>query len=458
MQGGDRRERLKQWLASGEARLSALSFPQRELWEASPVPVDSVANHICAVIHLGGEIPQPECLAAVQKVIDRQEVLRTSFLPGKEQPVQMIRREGQPAMYFRELTSAEADDESLKEFAEQSFATKFDLLQGPLYRIDTFRRSAKELVMAFSIHHAIADGWSLGVFIQELAAAYMLGKLAVPASEYPAPPATYAAWAAEERAAWTPELVEKRSEFWREQMRGASRLWAERPAGEGALAPRIRRVESLSSDLTRAAKELARKTGATLFNVLLAAFRIALCRHTGIGDITVGTPVASRQKKNYHETMGYFAGIVPLRGLVDPDRTFLDSVATTNSATIECFAHAMPFAELARSLSEDAHSDRNPIFDVRFALQNHPMPDISVRGLSLKLRMRSTGTARFDLACELTEMGDALEVVWLHRPDKFNNEEMAELHRLFRVTLASVCRSPGDRVAAHLRTDVTIDE
>jgi non-ribosomal peptide synthetase component F len=108
----------------------------------------------------------------------------------------------------------------------------------------------------------------------------------------------------------------------------------------------------------------------------------------------------------------------------------------------------MPFAELVRAIGERPSPKHNPIFEVRFALQNHPVPDVEIRGLSLKLRMRSTGTPRFDLGCEITELGDALEVVWLFRENLFSQPEIEELGRLFRTVVEGICRVPERRTAA----------
>ncbi len=108
----------------------------------------------------------------------------------------------------------------------------------------------------------------------------------------------------------------------------------------------------------------------------------------------------------------------------------------------------MPFAELVRALDYRPSPGQNPIFQVRFALQNHPVPDVEIRGLSLKLRMRSTGTPRFDLGCEITERGETLEVVWLFRENLFSQPEMEELGRLFQTVVENVCRVPERRTAA----------
>src|SRR6202022_2078900 len=171
----DSRARLKQWLESGEVRLQPLTFPQRELWEASPVPVADASNNICATIQCGGCLTRQGSEGALQKVVDRQEVLRLSFLPGKGQPMQMIRNAGKPMLEFHELPASQRQPEAVEELAKEVFSKPFDLVRGPLYRAEVFRRAADDHVLVFAIHHAIADGWTLGVFFQDLCAAYMDG-------------------------------------------------------------------------------------------------------------------------------------------------------------------------------------------------------------------------------------------------------------------------------------------
>ena len=140
--------------------------------------------------------------------------------------------------------------------------------------------------------------------------------------------------------------------------------------------------------------------------------------------------------------MGYCAGMVPLRAVVDQNRPFVESVRAVHQTTVECFANAMPFVELTRALADRPSPGHHPVFQVRFALQNHPIPDVTLPALSAKLRMRSTGTARFDLGCEITEQTDALEVVWLYRPNMFSQIAMEEIEGIFEDVLLSACRSP----------------
>ncbi|MDQ3624659.1 MAG: condensation domain-containing protein [Verrucomicrobiota bacterium] len=443
---GDKRARLKQWLDSGEARLHPLTFPQRELWEASPAPVADTSNHICCLISVKGLITLPDCEAALRRVVERQEVLRLSFLPGKDRPLQLVRRgAGEPNLAFRELTAAQAAPEAIEELAQEIFREPFDLVQAPLYRASILRRALDDHVLVFTIHHAIADGWTLGVFVQDLFGAYLQGLMGVH-EPLPPVPLSYTAWGAAERSAWPVAELQKRADFWRAALAGTRRIWSAREEGK----PRelLRWVPVLPADLSAAAGELARRSGTTLFSTLHAAFRIALARWTGADDILVGTPVANRHRPAVRETMGYCSGIVPLRGQVDWERPFLESLQALHHTTVDAFANAMPFAELVQALADRPAPGYNPVSDVRFALHNHPVPDVALPTLSAKLRMRSSGTARFDLACEITEQNDVLLVAWLFRPDRFSQAEIEDLHGLFQAGLTNACRSPESRIAA----------
>ena len=299
----NQRVRLKQWLESGEAQLHPLAFPQRELWETSPVPVEDDANHICCIIEVQGLLTEADCRAAIQRVVDRQEVLRLSILPGKERPLQMIRKNFGINFDFREVATAEARPGAIEESAAEIFREPFDLVQGPLYRVVNLCRAPNEHVLVFAIHHAIADGWSLGVLVEDLFAAY-IGEMVGSSRALPPVRQTYTAWDTIERASWRPPELEQRVDFWKTSLADTRRVWSV-PITPG---PPERWLSQISANLTNETRELARRTGVTLFNALLGAFQIAFCEWSGYQDLTVGTPVANRSKQNSRETMGYYAG------------------------------------------------------------------------------------------------------------------------------------------------------
>src|SRR5688572_23736966 len=218
----DQRTRLKQWLDSGEAQLHPLTLPQRELWEVAPVPVEDSANHICCLIEVKGLLTEQQCRAALRAVVDREEVLRLSILPGRERPLQMIRKSS--GLNFGVRDVPDASPEAIEELALEIFRKPFDLVQGPLYRVVDLRRTPNDHLLVFAIHHAVADGWSLGIFVEGLFAAYLQ---AITGASEPLPPVpqTYAAWGAAERAFWKPEVLEERIEFWKTRLAASSRMW-----------------------------------------------------------------------------------------------------------------------------------------------------------------------------------------------------------------------------------------
>ena len=442
----DQRFRLKQWLESGEAQLHPLTFPQRELWETSPVPVEDDANHICCLIEVRGGLTERDCRAAIQRAVDRQEVLRLSILPGKERPLQMVRKNLGISFEFREVAPADARSEGIEGLAAEIFRKPFDLVQGPLYRVADLSRGAIDHVLAFAIHHAIADGWSLGVLVQDLFAAY-LEVLTGSQAALPAVPQSYSAWGATERALWQPALLAERLEFWKAALAGPPRMWSTQISS----GPPNRWLAQIPAALTNETRELARRSGITFFSGLLGAFQIAFCEWSGFDDLVVGTPVANRSKQNSRETMGYYAGIVPLRGQIDRTRIAADHLKAGHRLTIDAFANAIPFVELARALGKKATAGYNPLFEVRFALQNHPVPEVKLPNLSARLSMRSTGTARVHLGCEITEESEGLEVAWLFRENLFSQRDIEGLDGIFRKVLTGICRSPESRISELLQ-------
>ena len=434
----DKRERIKAWLESGKARLHPLTFPQRELWEAAAMPPEDVSNHICAIITVRGPAASELLQPAMEQVAARQEVLRLSILPGKDRPLQLVRDHTAPVVRFHEADASLQRPEAVAERAREFCREPFDLARRPLYRLDVVRRAADDHVLVFTIHHAIADGWSMGIFMQDLWGAYarvLTGPTAPPAPV----PLSYSGWGAIERAFWQSGELERRTAFWKPRLAVAVRLWGPATSTTGE---RVRWASRVPEALTRAVRDLARSTGSTLFSTLLAVFQTAMSRWTGIDDILVGTPVAQRTRQDVRETMGCFSGIVPLRGRVEPGRKFSAHLRDVHRATVDCFANVMPFVELAHALGERPSSGQQPVFEVRFALQNHPLPDLILPGLTVGIKLQSTGTARFDLGCEITEEGEALEIIWLFRPDRFDAAGVGELDRLFQAVLARACSSP----------------
>jgi hypothetical protein len=445
----DPRLRLKEWIASGEARLLPLSFPQRELWENSPVPPGAPANQICASIEIRAPFSPALCEAALRAVVGRQEVLRTSFLSGAGRAAQVVRAKVEPVLRFRDIAPGEVPAEAMAAI----FSEALDIVRGPAYRVELLRVAKDHHLLALVFHHAVGDGWTLGVFVEDFTAGYILalresGRAFAPVrgvrDGLPAVALTYSAWAEAERVRWQPAEINRHAAYWRQRLEGSRPMFH----GVGPITPLpslCRRTSLLTPEITEATRNLARRACVTFFSALLTAFQIALFRWQGARDVVLGIPHANRTKAMAGDTMGYFAGVVPLRVRLSPDRPFSATLAANHAEAVEDFAHAMPFAELAAALGGGAAQGRHAIYDVRFALQNHPVPNIELPGVSTRLRTHSTGTSRFDIACELTEAGQLIEIVWLYRPSIVSDEGIRDLERLMCAVLADAHRDPDFR-------------
>lgn len=443
---GDTRSKLQELIASGQVRLQPLAFTQRELWETSPVSPEDPSNHIRSFIDLRGPLTRDLCLHALQMVADRQEVMRTSILPGRDRPVQMIRARLPVVLDYRELDDPGASVEDIIASMEEGFARPFDMVRGPLYRLQLVRRSPERHALGFTIHHAIADGWTVTSFVEDLYTACVvlwrksgndLSRLKDLRESLPPLPCSFSEWAAGERARWQPSEVERHSDYWVRRLAGSKPLFQGGPVGAEVVG---KWTTDLPAELAGAVRATARRLGVTLFEVLLPAFRLALFRWKGADDVVVGTPVAGRPKSSLKQTMGSFSGIVPLRAKVVEGEAFAETVRRVREEAVEDLSRAMPLVELAAALEKDVPRARHAVFDVRFAVQNHPFPEIEIGGVSPGLRNLSSGTSRFDIACELTEDGDSMELIWMHRPSVAVRSEIEELDRVFRLVLQENCR------------------
>lgn len=443
----DARAKLKEWIATGKARLEPLSFPQRELWEASAIPPGDPSNNICSFLDIRGPLTREMCTEALGHVIARQEVLRTSFVPGKERALQVVRASAEPVLSFRELAPSAATEDRILDEMQDCFARPIDLLRGPLYRIEMLKRGPDHHALALAIHHSIADGWTVSSFVHDFTTGCLIAwqkagndisRIKALRLDFEPLETTYAQWSAAERAAWTPSELRRSADYWRHRLEGSVPLFSDRMPLQSQ--PLERWTTDIPGALADPMRELAKKNGTTLFVVLLAAFRAALWRWKGRDDVVVGTPVAGRAKSSVRDTMGYFSGTVPLRGRIDPQRPFGEAVSALHRESVDDFAHAMPFAELAAAVASGGARGVHPVFDVRFAVQNHPFPGIDIPGISSRLQLVSSGTARFDIACEITEDGRRLELIWLHRTDAVDRPGVSEFDRIFRGVIGEVGR------------------
>ncbi|MDQ3258529.1 MAG: condensation domain-containing protein, partial [Acidobacteriota bacterium] len=319
------------------------SFAQQRLWFLDQLePGSSLYNHLSA-IRLKGALSVEVLQRALNEIVARHETLRTTFATVDEEPVQIITLALSVPLSVFDLcglqeTEREAEAQRL---VREEAQRPFDLAQGSLLRTSLLRLGSEEHILLLAMHHIISDGWSTGVFFQEIAALYVAFSTGKP-SPLPELPIQYADYAVWQREWLQGEVLEKHLSYWREHLVGAPAVLElpvdrPRPAAQGFRG--ACQSIALSQSLTQALKSLSLREGVTLFMTLLAAFQTLLLRYTGQKDIVVGTDVAGRTQAETEKLIGLFANHLVLRTDLGGDPSFRELLRRVRDVALDANAH-----------------------------------------------------------------------------------------------------------------------
>jgi aspartate racemase len=352
-----------------------LSFVQQRLWFLDQLDPETSTYTIAVRQRLRGAIDEAALTRALTELVRRHESLRTTFVTRNGEPRQQVMPAGPVAPKTIDLEHvAAADREAAVEAHVQTEVQRpFDLARGPLFRPILLRLAPEEHELIISIHHIVADGWSLGLITREIEVlyqAYVTGG----SSPLPEVPLQYADFAIWQRQWLADDVLEAQSAYWRAQL-AALPAPLELPTD----LPRPRQSSSagaaldfeLPTALAESLRELSRSAGATLFMTLLAGFKALLARYTGEEDVVIGTPVASRNHLELESIVGFFANTLVLRTDLSGDPTFRQLLGRVREMSLGAYAHQdMPFEKLVEELRPDRRLGRNPLFQISFASQN----------------------------------------------------------------------------------------
>ncbi|HKI01749.1 MAG TPA: amino acid adenylation domain-containing protein [Thermoanaerobaculia bacterium] len=386
-----------------------LSFAQQRLWFLDRYEPGSAAYNIAAGVRLSGELRPDVLERAAAEVVRRHEALRTTFTAVGGLPVQVIAAGpglALPLADLRALPPARRQAEA-RRLAAAEARRPFDLAAGPLFRAALLRLDEREHAALVTFHHIVFDGWSLGIFLGELAALYA-AFAAGAASPLPELPVQYADFAHWQRQWLGGEVLEAELAYWRRQL-AALPPGLELPADRPRPALQSFRGTSLPialpPELSAALGRLGRQAGVTPFMTLLAAFQILLGRLARTADVAVGTPIAGRNRRETERLIGFFVNTLVLRTDLGGDPPVRELLARVRRTSLDAYAHQdVPFERLVEELQPERDLSRNPLFQVLFALQNAPDAAFDLPGLSLRPLAEAAGeTAKLDLSLSLYE-------------------------------------------------------
>jgi len=321
-----------------EAFVFPMSFAQQRLWFLDQLERDSAFYNIPAAVRITGPLEVSVLERSLNEIVRRHEALRTTFATVQGEPVQLIAPHAEVRLPVRDLTALgeQAREQEVQRLVREEARCPFDLSRGPLLRVSVLKLAEHCHVLLLNMHHIISDGWSIGVFFQELAAfygAFSWGE-AAPLPPLPVQYADYALW---QRQWLQGEVLQTQLAYWRERLKGdlpVLELLSDRPrlavqTYRGAL-----KAFALPRELSQALNDLARRQGVTLFMVLLAAFQVLLHRYTQQKDILVGSPIAGRNRSEIEGLIGFFVNTLVLRTDLTGDPTFVELLSRVKEVTL----------------------------------------------------------------------------------------------------------------------------
>ncbi|HEU4561405.1 MAG TPA: amino acid adenylation domain-containing protein [Longimicrobium sp.] len=429
-----------------------LSFAQQRLWFIQQLDPANVAYNILGVIRLDGVLDAAALQRALGTVVERHEALRTVFVQQGGEPVQQVVAGMRVTLELEDVQGVDREevDAEVERRARATQGRPFDLAAGPLLRASLLRLAPESHVLVLVMHHVISDGWSRGVIVGELSAAYtavvngQVPRLPHLPVQYP----DYAAW---QRERLQGPFLSAQLDYWRGALAGAPPVLAlptdhPRPplqsfAGRG-------HAFRLPDGIADALQTIAREEGATLFMVCLAAFKTLLARYTGRADLVVGTPVANRARGETEGLIGFFANMLALRTDLSGDPTFREILRRVRETALGAWAHEeVPFERLVEELEIERSLSRNPVFQVVFLLDESPVSTMRLPRLELSPVPVELETSIFDLTLALSRDGGGLVGRLEYATALFDASTAQRMTEHLTVLLRGIAADPDARLS-----------
>jgi amino acid adenylation domain-containing protein len=421
------------------------SFAQTRLWLLEQIEPDSAAYNIPGAYIFRGALNLSALDEAVQKIVHRHEVLRTTFSMVAGQPVQIIATKSQINLEIIDYQHySDSDrDEAVENFLSLESQRLFNLETGPLLRTKLIKLSPDENLFFFNMHHIISDGWSMWIFFRELSKFYAAIDTGLSA-HFPDLPIQYADFTIWQRDWLQGEELTKQLTYWVQQLAGVPTL--ELPLDRPRPAIQTFRGSNLHfnlmSDVTYL-NRLAQESGATLFMLLLAAFKVLVYRYTGQVDIAVGTPIANRNQVEIEGLIGFFVNTLVLRTDLSGEITFSELLERVRQVSLDAYTYQdLPFEKLVEDLNPERDLSRNPLFQVLFILQNAPQAKISSLGVEIAPKQIKAQTTHFDLEFHLRENPNGLILTVLYNSDLFDETTITRMGTHYKNVLTAISENP----------------
>jgi amino acid adenylation domain-containing protein len=420
------------------------SFAQRRLWMLEALRPGTPIYTIRTALRLTGSVDCDVLERSVNELVRRHEALRTTFTMHDGEPIQVVAPSLALKLAVIDAEGATVQDReaAARRCADEEASRPFDLEKGPLFRACLFRLGPGDHVLLLTLHHIVADGWSLGVLLRDLSAVYISFARGEP-SPLPEPLIQYADYAIWQQNVVATRAFREQLAYWTGQLANLPNLAlpTDRPrrAMPGLAGERQHLI--LSRQATEGLTALGQREGATLFMTVLAAFQVVLARWSGQDDFGIGTPIANRNRAETEDVVGFFLNTLVMRADLRGDPTFATLLARVRETTLAAYARQdLPFERLLEALRPARDPSRTPLFQVFFNLLNFADERLN-RPAAVADAPTQDDFAQFDLTLYAGEHERRLQLQLVYRTDLF---DAATARRLLGYLNTLLCEVAGN--------------
>ncbi|WP_208344456.1 non-ribosomal peptide synthetase, partial [Aetokthonos hydrillicola] len=426
-----------------------LSFAQQRVWFLEQLTPDSATSYIMTnALRLTGNLNVDVLQQSLDAIVCHHEVLRTNFilLPDGS-PIQIIGEPRSVELMTIDLTQEpeSGQKEQVQTILDYEAQRPFDLASDLMLRATLLKIDQQEQILVLSMHHIASDGSSMLILWKQLASVYtaFLNGLQNPLSKLPIQYGDFAIW----QHQWlSGEILDTQLNYWKTQLAGANQV-LELPTDYPRPPVQTNRAGTQSLLIPKALSEsitaISRQEGVTLFMTMLAAFGSLLYRYTGQEGVSIGTPIAGRNRVEIEELIGFFVNTVVLRIDFSGHPSFRSLLDRVRQLALDAYAHQeMPFEKLVEELQPERDTSRNPLFQVWFNMLNLEDVQLELPGLSCEPIPMQETAAKFDLTVYVTEQKQGIKLDLVYNADLFTPERMMELLEQYHNLLNQIVINP----------------
>ena len=428
-----------------------LSFSQQRLWFLDSLAPGSPTYNISSAVRLRGPLDRTRLEKSLAAVVIRHESLRTGFCVEEGEPVQFIEPEPNDSIQLFDLQHLPGAEQQrvLHEMMHSEAGRGFALNAPPLFRASLFRLAPRESILLFTIHHIVADGWSLGVLTNEVAENYQLLR-------EDRPPKTdsllvqYADYAEWQRQLLQGETLQKLLDYWRVKLSGdlpQLQIHTDHPRPARLTHRGERQFVAVPAHTLKALHKLSRREGATLYMVLLSAFALLLNRYTNQTDLLIGSPIANRNRSEFEDLIGCFVNVLVMRIDASGNPNFSTLLERVKETSLDAYAKQdLPFERLVAEIRPPRDLSRTPIFQALFVLQNTPSPEIGATEMTISAFDFDPRAAVYDVTLSLKESANDLGGWLEYNADLFEPATVRRMIGHFQTLLESIAAHPDSSI------------